>query len=461
MSRRTPIVAILIVFLAGIAPTAGAQPSPSSCRTDPGYAALDFWLGTWRVYVGSSLDGVNHIEKILDGCAILEHWDDADGSHGKSLFFYNPSSKAWKQVWIQEDGQLKEKTRVEDPAPGAVRFRGEMFLGPGRTVQDRTTLTPLPGGRVRQVIETSRDGTTWRTGFDAVYIPAGEGEGPSAGPSPKHDLAFWRGIEKNHFEVPAGESADALVQELGDSLGSTNPELRDDFGYTIVAEWVYKSHRVSEKTLHELVKRWQGNLEVGLGAKGSDTLFLRAFSALDLSILAALDNDHPFLGDKEYADLLTSTLSYLAGEKDLRAYDGERGWMHATAHTADLLKFLARSSRLRPEDQKRILDTVAGKVHGAGEVFTHGENERLAAAIGSLVRRQDFDPAAFTAFTAALVEPANHLFDHGPLIDSERFAAMQNGKDLLRSLYIYLLQRKATAGPAQTEILKALEKFEG
>jgi hypothetical protein len=40
---------------------------------------------------------------------------------------------------------------------------------------DRTTLTPLGNGRVRQVIETSRDGgKTWRVGFDAVYVPQAE-----------------------------------------------------------------------------------------------------------------------------------------------------------------------------------------------------------------------------------------------------------------------------------------------
>jgi hypothetical protein len=34
------------------------------------------------------------------------------------------------------------------------------------------SLTPLPGGTVRQVIEESRDGgATWQVGFDAVYRP--------------------------------------------------------------------------------------------------------------------------------------------------------------------------------------------------------------------------------------------------------------------------------------------------
>jgi len=41
-----------------------------------------------------------------------------------------------------------------------------------RSFLDRTTLTPMEEGKVRQVIETSRDeGERWRTGFDAVYVP--------------------------------------------------------------------------------------------------------------------------------------------------------------------------------------------------------------------------------------------------------------------------------------------------
>jgi hypothetical protein len=35
---------------------------------------------------------------------------------------------------------------------------------------DRTTLKALVNGDVRQVIETSTDnGTTWKTGLDAIY----------------------------------------------------------------------------------------------------------------------------------------------------------------------------------------------------------------------------------------------------------------------------------------------------
>jgi hypothetical protein len=153
---------------------------------------------------------------------------------------------------------------------------------------------------------------------------------------------------------------------------------------------------------------------------GTDEVFRRSFSALDLSVLAALDNEHPFLSEEEFARLLSSTLAYLAGEKDLRAFDVRTGWMHATAHTADVLKFLGRNPRLRPADQRRILDGIAAKARDAGLAFTHGENERLAAAVMSLVLH----------------------------------------KDLLRSLHVKLALRQPPGPePARNEILKTLEKL--
>jgi hypothetical protein len=59
---------------------------------------------------------------------------------------------------------------VEEFKDGGVRFQGEISKPDGTSYLDRTTLTPLTGDRVRQVIEISRDGgKTWQVTFDAEY----------------------------------------------------------------------------------------------------------------------------------------------------------------------------------------------------------------------------------------------------------------------------------------------------
>lgn len=156
------------------AASAGAQ-SPPSCNETEIYSQLDFWVGEWRVYVGDDLVGNNRIEKTLGGCAVLEHWTARDGSEGKSLFFVDYNGH-WVQVWVTEQamapGGVKEKVMVDDPPEGSVRFQGVVRHQSSDPWLDRTTLTPLDNGQVRQLIEVSEDGgQSWNPTFDATYRP--------------------------------------------------------------------------------------------------------------------------------------------------------------------------------------------------------------------------------------------------------------------------------------------------
>lgn len=153
-----------------------AMASAPPCRADKAGRALDFWVGTWTVTnaAGTTL-GHNRIDRVLSGCALIENWQGVRAhDEGKSLFTFDAARHLWQQVWVTPDtsrpGGLKHKTMTTARDDGAVRFEGEIALPDGTTMRDRTTLTPLPDGRVRQVIARSRDGgATWTTGFDAFY----------------------------------------------------------------------------------------------------------------------------------------------------------------------------------------------------------------------------------------------------------------------------------------------------
>jgi len=167
-----PCIHLLAAALAlALAAPARAQADPRAlCDTAAAYHELDFWVGEWDVQVGERTVGTNRIERVVHGCALVEHWRDASGVEGQSLFYYQRARRDWKQVWVSP-GAVKEKHLVARYPGGAVRFQGELPMPNGSFVLDRTTLTPLPGGRVRQVIEQSSDGgATWTVGFDAVYV---------------------------------------------------------------------------------------------------------------------------------------------------------------------------------------------------------------------------------------------------------------------------------------------------
>jgi hypothetical protein len=170
------LATLLLVSLTAFTSLYGQSTSshpPHPCESTSDYQKLDFWIGTWDVYDNhdGSLNGTDTVEKIAGGCAIVENWKEADGSgEGKSLFYYEPARKQWKQVWVTDAGPIKQKQLIEETKDGGVRFQGSIPHLDGKSHLDRTTLTPLPGGRVHQVIEISRNaGKTWETVFDAEY----------------------------------------------------------------------------------------------------------------------------------------------------------------------------------------------------------------------------------------------------------------------------------------------------
>lgn len=168
---------------------AQAADEPLACGAEPALAQLDFWLGDWEVCAAGERAGHDRVTKVLAGCAVREEWTGSDGSRGESLFYYAASEKLWKQVWVTDQalrpGGLKEKHLVARFADGGVRFQGEIALADGRRIFDRTTLRPLPAGKVGQRIEISRDGGEhWTPTFDAEYRPAPVGvPAAAAGPA--------------------------------------------------------------------------------------------------------------------------------------------------------------------------------------------------------------------------------------------------------------------------------------
>lgn len=252
-----------------------------------------------------------------------------------------------------------------------------------------------------------------------------------------HDKEFWRSITRNDYRVPEGESPASLIEELSGYLGSPDPELRDEFAYEIPAAWIYTQQLLSKPALHALMARWMSNLRTGVGEIGNDSVLLRSFSALNLSTIAALDNKKPVLEQTDFAALLNAAIEYMNAERDLRGYEPGKGWFHATAHTADLLKFLGRSRYLTDADQGRILDAVKAKLAGGGKVFVFGENDRMAAAVRSLVLRPDFNQRRFEAWLATL-PPAWKAMWATPPLDTAKFAELENSKELLRNLVVQL-----------------------
>ena len=159
-------------FLAMVFAAAQLAPAPSPCSA-PGFRQFDFWIGEWVVHDPKGQQvGTSRVERIENGCGVLEQWTNARGITGRSINVYIPASKSWVQAWAGSDGlTLNLRGAFESGAQGGrMVLSGESVGVKGERVNDRVTWSPLNGGKVRQFWEQSRDGgKTWTVAFDGAY----------------------------------------------------------------------------------------------------------------------------------------------------------------------------------------------------------------------------------------------------------------------------------------------------
>ncbi len=276
---------------------------------------------------------------------------------------------------------------------------------------------------------------------------SGNQETPSS--AEKRGKPFWLDVARE-CDIPPWATPAGLVHEALTLLGSTDPEWRDDVGYGVVSVCVYRKQRLGPAERRSLVEPLSLNLRKGIGESGNDSVLLRSFSALTLSIVAAAETREPALDAVVYRRLLDDGLAYLRDERDLRGFEPRVGWIHATAHTADLLKFLARDARFTREDQWRLFDAVWTRVaSSSAPVFTHAEDERLAAALVSVVRRSDFDPAPLDGWLERFPALEKQVWAKSPP-EAPALEAAQNARNLLRSLFVLLSLPQPPPTAAQT-----------
>jgi len=276
----------------------------------------------------------------------------------------------------------------------------------------------------------SRRATPARLMFVAAWVFVG---GASAAGEGAHDKAYWRAVIADDYTPPTDTALPLLARELSAALGSTDAELRDDIAYSVLTQWLYVKRLMPPALRDELLAQWTMNLQEGIGDRRTDSILRRSFSALMLAVAVALDNEAAYLDRKGYEALLNAAMAYLRAEQDTRGFDADKGWMHSVAHTADLLKFLGRSRHLERSEQAVILSGIAAKVAQLDHVLVHGEDERLARAVVSIVSRPDVDMQAFRAFLASLALSRGDGLPSVPDLTRN-----QNRKQLAVSLYAVL-----------------------
>jgi hypothetical protein len=157
----------MLVFCVMLVPALRMLAAPCG---SPEHAAFDFWVGDWDVTDASGkLAGTSHVERILDGCVVLENWTGAQGGYaGKSFNTLDPATGQWTQHYVDVGGLSAILTGSFQN--GNLIYRRQFKRKDGTEMTTRMTFFNVEPGRVRQLVEQSKDGgKTWVVAIDLRY----------------------------------------------------------------------------------------------------------------------------------------------------------------------------------------------------------------------------------------------------------------------------------------------------
>lgn len=132
---------------------------------------MDFWIGDWEVYSNASgkVIGGNKITSILGGCALKEEWWDVRKFEGTSYTIYSEKHKAWKQMWVDNTGDMTELLGVTQ-SDRVIFITAPTLSKEGKTVINRMTIIKKSADELHQFGEESTDNmTTWEKKYDFTY----------------------------------------------------------------------------------------------------------------------------------------------------------------------------------------------------------------------------------------------------------------------------------------------------
>lgn len=202
----------------------------------------------------------------------------------------------------------------------------------------------------------------------------------------------WQAVIENDYQLPDGAELIPLTDELLDYLASPDPDLRDNIANAILSRWLTVHNYHNAQQLQQMAQWLMQQLSNRIGETDTDSVFLRSYSALILSLVMYRNSRENFFSEIEVNAILHAAKDYLLDEQDRRAYIEGKGWANAIANTCDLLRFVAYSDTLAGADLHVIMDAVGEKVRQAvDEPFIHDEEDRLAKIILTIMSRDELD----------------------------------------------------------------------
>ena len=194
-------------------------------------------------------------------------------------------------------------------------------------------------------------------------------------------------------------ASDEHLEALVTCLASPDPELRDQFAYTRLAN-LLRDQRPATGQLEFLSVQLDQLLQqpdpVGVA---------HPFAILALAELARTDRIEAWMSPAQRQELLDKAGNYLENVSDYRGFDPQVGWRHGVAHGADLAMQLTLNPALSRDQQLQLLQAIARQV-APTHAYRFGEPGRLARPVLFIARREELEQQDWQAWFEELTDPA-------------------------------------------------------
>jgi ketosteroid isomerase-like protein len=216
--------------IVGIAETADTAepPKPAFCVA-PEYRQFDFWVGDWDAFdVENPAVKVAHnrVDRILDGCVLLENYEGTDGLHGEGFSIYDAARGVWHQSWVTNRGKL---LIIEGKFQnGEMILSGVDEFAAGKTVI-RGTWKPVSEGVRETAVTSADDGKTWSPLFDLVFRPhTATSAADDRNTVSKLDTEYQAAVKKNDAATMDRILADDFVLVTGSGKTYNKADLLEE-----------------------------------------------------------------------------------------------------------------------------------------------------------------------------------------------------------------------------------------
>jgi len=215
-----------------------------------------------------------------------------------------------------------------------------------------------------------------------------------------------------------------LIEKMMAHIGDVDPVLRDELISTVFSH-IILDHKMSIDQVNKVLLHILSSdfLFYNIGDTYEDSVFRRSFSALvfaDIIKKHALSN----ILDKDTVNLaVVKATKYLILEKDERGIIPIKGWAHATAHGADVLRNLMELKDLTSTHINMILQSIVDKLNLLTCPFGANEDERLSMVYFKLIE-QGVHNDLMHVYLSKMIDQ----------IQKKEYLKLQNTKYFLRAL---------------------------